>query len=465
MDGTSLNVADGLPPAARRRALTTLGIAIAMAVLDVAIANIALPSIARDLHVDPANSIWVVNAYQLAVTVSLLPMASLGDIYGYKRIYGIGLAVFTVASLVCGLSGSLQTLVIARMVQGFGAAGIMSVNGALIRFVFPRSQLGRGIGFIALVVATSSASGPSVAAAILSIATWHWLFAINVPFGVLAFWLAVRSLPATPTSGHRFDVLSAVLNAVTFGLLVTAVDGIGQGDAPLIVGAEFVFAIVAGTVFIRRQFTLSAPMLPVDLFRQPIFALSVGTSIFTYGAQSLAYIALPFYFEYVGGQTQIMTGLMMTPWPLIVVAIGPVAGRLSDRYPPTVLGGIGLVVMTAGLLTVLFAPSDASLPDIAWRMALCGLGFGFFQSPNNRILIGSAPRERSGAASGMLATARLLGQTLGSAMVALVFGLTNATGPAGVARGAMAAVGLAAGFAAVGAAVSALRLRQAVPAI
>jgi DHA2 family multidrug resistance protein-like MFS transporter len=275
----------------------------------------------------------------------------------------------------------------------------------------------------------------------------------------------VRSLPATPTSGHRFDVLSAVLNAVTFGLLVTAVDGIGQGDGPLIVGAEFVLAIVAGVVFIRRQFTLKAPMLPVDLFRKPIFALSVGTSIFTYGAQSLAYIALPFYFEYVGGQTQIMTGLMMTPWPLIVVAIGPVAGRLSDRYPPTVLGGIGLVVMTAGLLTVLFAPSDASLPDIAWRMALCGLGFGFFQSPNNRILIGSAPRERSGAASGMLATARLLGQTLGSAMVALVFGLTNATGPAGVARGAMAAVGLAAGFAAVGAAVSALRLRQAVPAI
>jgi DHA2 family multidrug resistance protein-like MFS transporter len=459
-----MDVADGLPAPARRRALTTLGIAIAMAVLDVAIANIALPTIARDMHVDPATSIWVVNAYQLAVTVSLLPMASLGDIYGYKRVYWIGLSVFTAASLVCALSTTLPMLVTARMVQGLGAAGIMSVNGALVRFVFPRSQLGRGIGFIALVVATSSASGPSVAAAILSVASWHWLFAINVPFGILAIWLAKRSLPATPSSGQRFDVLSAVLNAVTFGLLVTAVDGIGQGSNPLIVGAEFVFAIVAGVVFIRRQFTLKAPMLPVDLFRKPIFALSVGTSICTYAAQSLTYIALPFYFEYVGGQTQIMTGLMMTPWPLIVVAIAPVAGRLSDRYPPTVLGGIGLVVMTAGLLTVLFAPADASLPDIGWRMALCGLGFGFFQSPNNKLLISSAPRERTGAASGMLATARLLGQTLGSAMVALVFGLTNAVGPAGVARGAMAAVGLAAGFAAIGAAVSALRLRQTLPA-
>jgi DHA2 family multidrug resistance protein-like MFS transporter len=423
-----------------------------------------LPSIARDLHVDPATSIWVVNAYQLAVTVALLPMASLGDIHGYKRVYAVGLAVFTASSLCCALSVSLPMLVVARMAQGLGAAGIMSVNGALIRFVFPRSQLGRGIGFIALVVATSSASGPSVAAAILSVASWHWLFAINVPFGVLASWLAARSLPATPSSGHRFDGLSAVLNAVTFGLLVNAVDDIGQGSNPMVIGLEFVCAIVAGTVFIRRQLTLRAPMLPVELFRQPIFALSVGTSICSYAAQSLAFVALPFYFEYVGGNSQVATGLLMTPWPLVVVFVAPLAGRLSDRYPPTILGGLGLVVMTVGLLLLLYAPPGAAMPDIAWRMAVTGLGFGFFQSPNNKLLIGSAPRERSGAASGMLATARLLGQTLGSALVALVFGLTNATGSAGVARGAMAAIGLAAGFAAMGAVVSALRLRRVQPA-
>jgi DHA2 family multidrug resistance protein-like MFS transporter len=459
-----MDVTDGLPGPARRRALTTLGIAIAMAVLDGAIANIALPSIARDLQVDPATSIWVVNAYQLAVTVALLPMASLGDIYGYKRVYAFGLAVFTAASLCCALSSTLPMLVVARMAQGIGAAGIMSVNGALIRFVFPRSQLGRGIGFIAVVVATSSASGPSIAAAILSVASWHWLFAINVPLGVVASWLAARSLPATPSSGHRFDALSAVLNAITFGLLVNGVDDIGQGSNPMIIAGEFVFAIIAGTVFIRRQLTLKAPMLPVDLFRKPIFALSVGTSICSYGAQALAFVALPFYFEYVGGNSQVETGLLMTPWPLIVVFIAPLAGRLSDRYPPTILGGLGLVVMTVGLLLLLFAPADAGLPDIAWRMAVTGLGFGFFQSPNNKLLIGSAPRDRTGAASGMLATARLLGQTLGSALVALVFGLTNATGSAGVARGAMAAVGLAAGFAAIGAVVSALRLRQVQPA-
>jgi DHA2 family multidrug resistance protein-like MFS transporter len=459
-----MDVTDGLPAPERRRALTTLGIAIAMAVLDVAIANIALPSIARDMHVAPATSIWVVNAYQLTVTVALLPFSSMGDIWGYKRVYAVGLALFTLASLACALSATLPMLVAARMLQGLGAAGIMSVNGALIRFVFPRSQLGRGIGFIALVVATSSAAGPSVAAAILSVASWHWLFAINVPLGVLAFWLAVRALPATPASGHRFDWASAVLNAVAFGLLVTAVDGIGQSEKPLVTAAEFAVAIVAGTALIRRQFGLAAPMLPVDLFRKPIFALSVGTSICSYAAQNLAFVALPFYFEYVGGHSQIETGLMITPWPLIVVFVAPLAGRLSDRYPPTILGGAGLVVMTLGLLALLFAPADASMVDIGWRMAVAGLGFGFFQSPNNRLLIGSAPRERSGAASGMLATARLLGQTTGSALVALVFGLSNATGPAGVARGTITVVALAAGFAAVGAVVSALRLRQVQPA-
>jgi len=456
-----MNVTDGLPAAERRRALITLGIAVAMAVLDTAIANIALPTIARSLDVDPAASIWVVNGYQLAVTVALLPLASLGDIHGYKRVYQAGLAVFTVASLVCAFAPSMPVLVIARAVQGLGAAGIMSVNTALIRFVFPRSQLGRGVGFIALVVATSSASGPSVAAAILSVASWHWLFLINVPLGLLALYLAARALPATPSSGHRFDALGAMLSALVFGLLVTSVDGVGQEASRWLIAAEVVAMLAAGSVFIRRQLRLPAPILPLDLFRKPVFALSVGTSICTYAAQSLAYVTLPFYFQYVGGQSQIETGLLVTPWPLVVVFVAPVAGRLSDRYPPTVLGALGLLTMTLGLLTVLAMPAQAAHLDIAWRMALCGLGFGFFQSPNNRILIGSASPERSGAASGMLATSRLLGQTLGSAMVALVFGLIGATDAAGIARAGTAAIAMAACFTVLGGTVSVFRWRQA----
>src|SRR5271154_1973697 len=184
---------DGLPPARRRWAVTTLVIAVGMATLDTAIANTALPTIAADLQASPASSIWVVNAYQLALMVSLLPLASLGDILGYRRIYITGLVVFTLASLVCAAAWSLPSLAVARVFQGFGASGIMSVNTALIRFIYPANSLGRGVGFNALVVAVSFALGPTVASAILAVATWQWPFAINVPLGIVAFMLALSA--------------------------------------------------------------------------------------------------------------------------------------------------------------------------------------------------------------------------------------------------------------------------------
>ena len=448
---------DGLPPAARWRAMITIAIAVSMAVLDSAIANIALPTIASDLAASPAASIWVVNAYQLAVTVSLLPLASLGDSLGHRRVYMVGLALFTLASGACALTHSLPMLVLARVIQGFGGAGIMSVNTALIRFIFPRAQLGRGIGLNALIVATSAALGPTIAAAILSVADWHWLFAINVPLGVIALAIALRVLPNTSRSGHRFDLASALLNALTFGLLITAVDGLGHGDQQLLVAAELLGGILFGTIFIRRQLALPAPMLPVDLFRVPIFALSVATSVCSYTAQGLAYVSLPFFFQSVGGRSAIETGLLMTPWPAIVVIIAPIAGRLSDRYPAGILGGLGLAVMTGGLVSLLLLPEHAGYANVAWRMALCGFGFGFFQSPNNRLLIESAPRERTGAGSGVLATARLVGQTTGSALVALAFGVTAQSG--GLAAGSTLALAIAVAASAAGTVVSTLRLR------
>ena len=449
---------DGLPLGARRRAMATLAIAVSMAVLDSAIANIALPTIARDMATTPAATIWVVNAYQFAVTVSLLPLAFLGDIVGYKRVYMGGLVVFTIASLGCAMAPSLPLLVLARVVQGFGGAGIMSVNTALIRFIFPRAELGRGLGFNAFVVASFSALGPSIAAGILSVATWHWLFAINVPLGVIALWLAGRVLPMTPRAGYRFDLISALLNAATFGLIITMVDGLGRSPA-LTELIELAAALVVGTVFIVRQLHLPVPLLPVDLFRRPIFALSVATSVCSYIAQTSAYIALPFYFQYVGGLSPIDTGLLMTPWPAILVIVAPIAGRLSDRYPAGVLGSLGLLVMTCGLVSLLLMPASPSYANVAWRMLLSGFGFGFFQSPNNRLLVGSAPAERSGAGSGMLATARLSGQTIGSALVALSFGLTGARAGIEVAHGTTLALSIGATFAFCAMVVSALRLR------
>ncbi len=445
---------DGLPFPQRYWAILTLVIGMVVSVLDSSIANIALPTIARDIGVTAAQSIWVINAYQLAVVISLLPLASLGDIFGYRRIYSIGFAVFTAAALVSALSHSLAILAVGRALQGLGAAGMMSVNIALVRFTYPRRQLGRGIAMTAVAVSVSSASGPSVAAAILSVASWHWLFAVNVPIGLVTFVMSLRLLPLTPPSEHRFDLASAVLSAFAFAFLIAGINGIGHGQAGPFVTIELVGAVCVGYILVRRQATLSLPLLPVDLFRRPIFALSVATSVTTFVAQGITFVALPFYFQDVIGRSQVATGLLMTPWPATVAVIAPIAGRLADRYPAGILGGIGLSVLSLGYLLLALLSAHPSTADILWRMMLCGLGFGFFQSPNNRAIVASTPRERSGGAGAIQSTARLLGQTVGAALVALIFGFAQSAGG----TGPKVAILLAAGFAAMAAVASVSRL-------
>lgn len=441
---------DGLPLPQRYWAMLTIALGISMAVLDGAIANIALPTIARDLHASPAASIWVVNAYQLAVTILLLPLASLGDLFGYRRVYWGGLGVFTLASLTCALSDSLVALTLARILQGIGAAGIMSVNGALIRFIYPRHRLGHGIGINAVIVALSAALGPTVAAAILAVASWQWLFAVNVPIGLVAL-VAAQTLPRMVSERRRFDIVSAVLNALFFGLLVIAIDAVAHGQGFLTVGAEACAALAAGVALVLRQLPQTSPLLPIDLLRIPVFALSIATSVASFVAQMLAYVALPFYLQDVLGRTQVETGLLMTPWPLATAVVAPFAGRLADRYPAGLLGGIGLAVFAAGLALLALLPGSPGALDIAWRMGVCGAGFALFQSPNNRAIIATAPPERSGGASGMLGMARLLGQTVGAAVVALIFGVVGE-------GGTIVALVAAAGFAALAAGVSCLRL-------
>ena len=445
---------DGLPLPQRYWAIFTLGIGMVVSVLDTAIVNIALPTIARDLDTGAAQSIWIINAYQLAVVISLLPLASLGDIFGYRRIYTIGFAVFTCAALVSALSNSLAMLALGRALQGLGVAGMMSVNTALVRFTYPRRQLGRGIAMTAVAVSVSSAAGPSVASAILAVASWPWLFAINVPIGLVTFLLSLRFLPLNPPSEHRFDMASAVLSALSFALLIAGINGVGHGQAAKFVAIELIGAVIAGIILVRRQASLSLPLLPVDLFRRPLFALSVAASVCTFVAQGIIFVTLPFYFQDVLGRSQVATGLLMTPWPVMVTIIAPIAGRLADRYSAGILGGMGLSVLTIGFVLLATLPSHPSAFDIVWRIVICGLGFGFFQSPNNRAIIVSAPRERSGGAGAIQSTARLLGQSIGAALVALIFGLA---GPSGGTSPAVAIL-LTAGFSAAAAIASVSRL-------
>ncbi len=431
-------------------AVLAVSLGAVVAVLDGAIANVALPTIARDLGASPAASVWVVNAYQLVVTVTLLSLTSLGDIVGYRRVYRAGLLLFTLASGACALAGSMPELVVARVVQGLGAAGIMAVNVVLVRFIYPQALLGRGLGYNALVVAGSAALGPTVASAILAVAGWPWLFAVNLPIGLVGLW-AARALPATQPSRHPFDVAGALLNAAVFGLLITGLDGLGHGGWHGRVAAELAGAAVLGVVLVRGQLRRPMPLLPVDLLRRPLFALAIATSACAFVAQMLAFVSLPFHLQGALGRSQVETGLLMTPWPLAVAVAAPVAGRLADRYPAGLLGITGLSLLAAGLGLLAGLPAHPAAAAIVWRMALCGLGFGLFQSPNNRAIMTAVPRERSGGAGGMVGMARLFGQTTGAALVAVLLGRLGLAG-------SRSALVWGAGFALAGALASGLRL-------
>jgi DHA2 family multidrug resistance protein-like MFS transporter len=429
MTTTKLEKPDGLSGASHFWAAVTLALGLMMSSLDGSIANLALPTLAHEFRVSAAASIWVVNSYQLAVTISLLPLAALGEIFGYRRIFCGGVLVFTIASLFCTMAHSLPELAVARGLQGFGAAGMMSVNSALVRFVYPSRMLGRGFGMNVMVGSASSALGPSIAAFILSVASWPWLFAINIPLGLLALALGFGMLPDTMRGSHRFDLGSAVLNAITFGLLITGIEAIGHRNSWPMAGAEMAGAGLAGWLLVRRQKTRTNPLLPVDLLRLPVFALSIVASTFSFAAQAIALVTLPFYMMQTLYLGRTVTGLLMTPWPLTVLIVAPFAGRLSDRFSPATMGGIGQAMMVCGLVSLAALPDAPGFSDIAWRMSLCGMGFSLFNAPNNRALFAAAPPERSGGASGLQATSRLLGQTGGTALVALLFGLivTGAT--------------------------------------
>jgi MFS transporter, DHA2 family, multidrug resistance protein len=461
--------ADGLPVPARYQALAVIILGILLSVLDASIVNLALPDISRDLGASASASVWVVNAYQLAILGLLLPCAHLGDRLGYRRVYLVGLVVFTAGSAVCLFADSLPMLALARAVQGLGAAGVMSVNSALLRLTVPSDRLGRAIAFNSVVVASGSVAGPSVAAAILSVASWPWLFAINLPLGVLVFVLGKRSLPFNTTRGHGepLPLVDVALNILMFSLVFLAADTLGAraGATPsaatwLLAVAMLAGGLLVGTAYMLRQRGRELPLFPIDLLRIPVFALSMCTSVTAFAAQTLAFISLPFLLLEGHGLGHVQAGLLLTVWPAAIVLLAPIAGRLIPRYPGGLLSGIGLALLASGLAALAILPAHPTQLDTAWRLALCGAGFGFFQSPNNHTIVTSSPLRRAGAASGMLGTARLTGQSLGAVLVGLIFSVAGARDG----RGPSIALGLGAAMAALSSVFSLLRVGRHRPA-
>ncbi len=460
---------DGLPPRQRLPAMLTVVLGIGMSVLDSTMLNLALPGIVRELGIAEADGVWLVNAYQLAILVLLLPLALLGDLLGYRRVYLAGVALFTLASLACLLATGAGQLGAARALQGAGAAGLFAVNAALVRLIYPARLLGRGIALNSAVVAVASVAGPAVAAAVLSLAHWHWLFALNIPFALLVLGLGWRSLPANRNAappGLRFPWLDAGLNAAMFLLLFLGLQRfVPHGAlpaAPMLAAVLVAVGVLLGAVYVRRQLALvrrqAPPLLPVDLLAIPVFRLSMATSVAAFAAQTLASVALPFLLLEGLGRSPAEAGWVLAAWPLGTVLASPVAARLIGRQPSGLLGGVGLGLLAAGLAALALLPAHPTPLALAWRLALCGVGFGLFQSPNNHTIVTAAPPHRSGGAAGMLGTARLTGQSLGALLIGALYGLW-ASRPAQVPA---LALGLAAALALAGGISSWLRVREQV---
>ena len=426
--------------------------AMALVVLDASMISVALPTIAHAIEVAPDRALRIVSVYQTALVMALLPCAALGESFGCRRLFAFGVGLFVAASGAGALAPSLDWLLAARFLQGLGGAAIMALGVALLRQALPAHRIGAAIGWNALTVALCSAAGPALGAMVVSAMPWKWLFLVHLPLGLFAL-LGVQCLPALAGTGRAMDLASMVLSASAFACLL-----FGAGSVATSPGSAAMFLAASMLCFyalVRREMPKSSPLVPIDLLADRPFCLSVIASICCFTGQTAGLLALPFYLQHELGESALLTGLYMTPWPLAVAAAALIAGRLSDRLPSSRLCVAGGGLLAVGLGGIALLPHGASAVALVGFTIMCGLGFGLFQVPNNRTLFLSAPIERSAAAGGMQGTARLTGQTSGAILITSLFVLAPAAAAPrlGLAIGALCAI--------VAAIVSALPRRPA----
>ena len=399
--------------------MATVAMGILLATIDGSIVNVALPTLMDSFSADFASVQWVVLAYLLTLATLLLSMGRLADIIGKKRVYATGFVVFTAASALCGLAPSINWLVGARVIQAAGAAMILALGPAIVTEIFPPNERGRALGITGTMVSLGVILGPTIGGLLIQHLSWHWIFFVNLPIGIIGTLLALRFVPARrPAGGQKFDFGGAL--TIFFGLLALLLAlSLGQRwgfSDPRVLALLAVFAVMAASfVFIERR--VAQPMVDLRLFRNRLFSVNLLTGFITFVAMSGTTLLMPFYLQGILGYHTQQIGLPMATVPIAMGIVAPFAGSLSDRIGTRPMTVVGLSVLLAGFLAISTLGLTTTAAGYILRFLPVGLGLGIFQSPNNSAIMGAAPRDRLGVVSGMLALTRTVGQTTGIALV------------------------------------------------
>lgn len=437
-------IADGIPAPRRYAAIVAVSLGTMISIIDTGSLNIALPTLARELHVVPSSVVLLVTAYQLVLIMTVLPLSALGDRLGHRTLYQYGQVLYLAATLLCFVAQSLSFLLVIRVLQAMGAAATSSVSSAMIRQIYPQARLGRGMALNTMLATMASTLAPSLGGLILSHARWPWLFAICLPMGLISLLAGSKALPDPVRRDQPYDVLAALLCAATFGLAVIGLEGAVHGLAPVVTGILLVAAVVIGTAFVRREAARDTPVLPVDLLRGRQIALSSLAGLAGSMATMTIMITLPFRLQHQYHYSPTEAGLVYAAWPLALVVFAPISGVLSDRFRPGLLGLVGTMLGVTGMILLAYLPDNPSHIDIMWRLVVISAGSGTFFAPNARQIIFAAPMSRAAAAGGLTQTTRMAGQVVGSTVTAglLTFGVGSGAVPAFVAAGLFSISGL-----------------------
>jgi EmrB/QacA subfamily drug resistance transporter len=404
-------------------ATLAIGLGVFMGALDMSIINISLPTLLEELNTRFATIQWVFIGYNLVLTSAMLGAARMGDMYGKNRLYNWGLFFFTLSSLLCGFSPDVGWLIAFRILQGFGAVMMYALGNAIIVEIFPPQERGRALGIVGSVASIGISLGPAVGGLIIGMVGWRWIFLVKVPLGIIALFAALKFLPMIPPrqANQRFDVIGALVIFITLGcfaLGMTFAQDRGLGNR--LVLALLLFSAAGAISFLKIEKKVTDPMVDLTLFQNIPFSLNLMMGLFSFITLGGVFI-IPFFLQLVKHYTPQQIGLIMMVTPVSVALFSLVSGLLSDRFGTRGLSMAGLFIMASGCLSISTLNVEVGVVGYLIRMAPLGLGLGIFQSPNNSAIMGEAPPERLGVASGLLSLTRSLGQTTGMPIMGAIF--------------------------------------------